>query len=76
MSTKIAQKKLGNKILKTSEGVIRYRNIEYYLYKWIENFDHYLRSAMSYSNAKNLNEFIGKADFNLISENAFNRFKK
>ena len=76
MSTKIAQKKLGNKILKTSEGVIRYRKIEYYLYKWVENFDHYLRSATSYSNAKNLNEFIGKADFNLISENAFNRFKK
>lgn len=76
MSTKIAQKKLGNKNLKTSEGVIRYRKIEYHLYKWIENFDHYLRSAMSYSNARTLTEFIGKADFNLISENAFNRFKK
>ena len=31
---------------------------------------------MSYSDARNLNEFIGKADFELITENAYNRFNK
>lgn len=76
MSTKIAQKKMGKKQLKTSEGVVRKWNVEYTLPQWKENFEHYLRSAMSYSNAKNLKEFIGNADFELITENAFNRFNK
>jgi IMP dehydrogenase/GMP reductase len=76
MSTKLAQKKLGSTKLKTSEGVVRYRKVEYKIFDWVQNFEHYLRSAMSYSNARNLNEFIGKAHFNLITENAFNRFKK
>lgn len=76
MSTKIAQKKLGNDNLKTSEGVVRYRKVEYTLHTWLTNFDHYLRSAMSYSNAKTLDEFIGKADFIHITDNALKRFKK
>jgi hypothetical protein len=48
MSTKIAQKKLGKINLKTSEGVVRYRTVEYSLNSWVENFKHYLMSAMSY----------------------------
>jgi hypothetical protein len=76
MSTKIAQKKMGKKVLKTSEGVVRIQKVEYSLPKWVENFEHYLRSAMSYSNARNLKEFIGKANIILITENAFNRFNK
>jgi len=76
MSTKIAQKKMGKKVLKTSEGVVRIQKVEYTLPKWVENFEHYLRSAMSYSNARNLNEFIGNANMILITENAFNRFNK
>lgn len=76
MSTKTAQKKMGKTNLKTSEGVERKWKVEYKLNQWVENFEHYLRSAMSYSDAKNLEEFIGKADFNLITENAFNRFNK
>ena len=76
MSTKTAQKKMGKKNLKTSEGVERKWKVEYTLPKWQENFEHYLRSAMSYSDARTLKEFIGKADFELITENAFNRFNK
>lgn len=76
MSTKEAQKKLGARKLKTSEGVVRYRNIEYKLHKWHDNFSHYLRSAMSYTNARNLNDFIGQVEYNFISQNALNRFKK
>ena len=78
MSTKIAQKELGDisKKLKTSEGVLRYRNVEYKLSDWIENFDHYLRSAMSYSNASNLHQFIGKVKFEIISQHAYERFNK
>lgn len=78
MSTKVAQKKLGtpDHKLKTSEGVVRFREIEYTLSQWVDNFDHYLRSAMSYSDARMLKDFIGSVNYNLISENAFNRFKK
>lgn len=76
MSTKLAQKKMGNTKLKTSEGVVRYRKVEYTIENWIENFESYLRSAMSYSNARTLDDFIGNAEFELITENAFNRFKK
>jgi GMP reductase len=76
MSTKEAQKALGNDTLKTSEGVVREYEVEYTLSQWVENFDSYLRSAMSYSNANTLENFIGKAEFNLISQNAFNRFNK
>lgn len=76
MSTKEVQKKWGNKILKTSEGIVSYRPVEYTLEGWVENFEHYLRSAMSYSNAKTLEDFVGKAHFNMITTNAFARFNK
>lgn len=76
MSTKIAQKKMGKTKLKTSEGVERFYPIEYTLEKWTENFVDYLKSSMSYSNARNLEEYIGNANYVFITENAFNRFNK
>jgi GMP reductase len=76
MSTKEVQKKWGKEQLTTSEGVIRFRKAEYTLKQWVNNFEDYLRSAMSYSNAKTLNQFIGKAEIIKISDNAYNRFKK
>lgn len=76
MSTKEVQKKWGKTKLTTSEGVVRFRKAEYTLKQWISNFEDYLRSAMSYSNAKSLGQFIGKADIIKISDNAYNRFKK
>jgi GMP reductase len=76
MSTKEVQKKWGKKELTTSEGVVRFRKVEYTLKQWVDNFESYLRSSMSYSNAKTLAQFIGKADIIKISVNAYNRFKK
>jgi IMP dehydrogenase/GMP reductase len=76
MSTKSVQKLLGNKVLTTSEGVTRMNQVEYTLEGWTENFTHYLASAMSYSGAKTLDDFIGKADFVKITQNSFNRFNK
>lgn len=76
MSTKEVQKKWGKKELTTSEGVVRFRRVEYTLQQWVENFEAYLRSAMSYSNAKTLQEFIGYADIIRITNNAYNRFNK
>ena len=76
MSTKEAQKAMGKTDLKTSEGVTRMQPVEYTLSGWTENFKSYLSSAMSYSSAATLQEFIGNAKWNMISTNSLNRFKK
>jgi len=76
MSTKEVQKKWGKEILTTSEGVVRIRKVEYTLAKWVENFEAYLRSAMSYTDARTLDDFIGKAETIRITDNAYNRYKK
>jgi IMP dehydrogenase/GMP reductase len=76
MSTKEVQKKWGSTNLKTSEGVVRFRKVEYRLDKWVENFEDYLRSAMSYTNSKTLKEFIGNVELVEITNNAYKRFNK
>jgi IMP dehydrogenase/GMP reductase len=76
MSTKEAQKAMGKTTFKTSEGVVRYRRVEYQLKGWVENFEHYLRNAMSYTNSSTLNNFIGKVDICQITKNAYDRFNK
>jgi len=76
MSTKSVQKLLGNETLKTSEGVTRMNPVEYTIEGWTENFRHYLASAMSYTGAKTLNDFIGKVDLVQITQHSFNRFNK
>jgi IMP dehydrogenase/GMP reductase len=76
MSTKEVQKKWGNEELKTSEGVVRYREVEYTLEQWVDNFESYLRSAMSYVDAKTLKEFAENSEFINITNNAYHRFKK
>ena len=76
MSTKKAQKELGSDNLKTSEGVERVQEVEYTMSQWVENFTDYLRSAMSYTNSKDLDDFIGKVQTILISESAQNSINK
>jgi GMP reductase len=76
MSTKEAQKAMGKTRFKTSEGVVRYRKVEYHLQGWTENFEHYLRNAMSYSNATTLDEFIGNVEICQITKQAYDRFNK
>lgn len=76
MSTKEVQKTWNRKELKTGEGISKYNKVEYTIDGWCENFIDYLKSAMSYSNSKNLSEFIGKAKWVYISQNSFKRFNK
>jgi IMP dehydrogenase/GMP reductase len=76
MSTKEAQIAMGKTVLKTSEGVTRMQPVEYTISGWVDNFKSYLSSAMSYSNATTLAEFIGKAEWNMITTNSYERFKK
>lgn len=76
MSTKEVQKSWGKEVLTTSEGVVRRNKVEYTIEGWVKNFEDYLKSAMSYSGKKELHQFIGGAQMNLISRNAFKRFDK
>jgi len=75
MSTKEVQKKWNKGKLKTSEGISKTNKVEYTLEQWTENLQDYLKSAMSYTNSKNLEDFK-KSDFILITQNALNRFNK
>ena len=60
MSTKRAQSEMGNKKLKTSEGIEFSQKVEYGLKDFIDNENSYLRSAMSYTNSKTLDEYKDK----------------
>ena len=70
MSTKSAQKDMGATKLKTAEGRTLKLKKEYTLKGWIENFDSYLRSAMSYCDSRDLTEFRQKAICQVMSPNA------
>jgi IMP dehydrogenase/GMP reductase len=76
MSTKEVQKKWGRDKIKTSEGISEIRKVEYTLQGWVENFEHYLKSAMSYTDSKDLSKFIGAVTIDTISNNAYERFNK
>jgi GMP reductase len=76
MSTKEVQKDWGKLNIKTSEGITKYNLVEYTFESWSENFEDYLKSCMSYTNSKNLDEFVGKVKFVEISENSYKRFEK
>jgi IMP dehydrogenase/GMP reductase len=76
MSTKEVQKDWGNRDIKTSEGIVKMQKVEYTVDGWVENFTHYLRTAMSYTNSQNLRDFQVQAEIVQITNNAFNRFNK
>lgn len=75
MSTKKAQVEFGNTELKTAEGIETLVPIKYTLAGWCDNFISYLRSAMSYTNSRNLNEFKN-TQYEQISANSFNAYYK
>lgn len=58
MSTKEAQRNIDkNAKLKTAEGKVFYQKVEYNLAGWAENETDYLRSAMSYTNSRDLEQY-------------------
>jgi GMP reductase len=76
MSTKLIQSELGKEKLTTSEGIKKYNKVEYYLNTWVENFSDYLKSSLSYTNKKDIKDFIGNVNLNLISPASFSRYNK
>jgi IMP dehydrogenase/GMP reductase len=76
MSTKEVQKSWGKSELTTSEGVVKTQQVEYTISGWVNNFESYLKSAMSYTGNDKLPHFIGGVRLNNISVNSFRRFDK
>lgn len=70
MASKKGQIDLNGKKEQISEGTIKTVQVEYTMEKWIERFVHYIRSAMSYTNCRTLQEFKVKPKLILCSGNA------
>lgn len=76
MSTKYAQSLINSEQNKTSEGKMFEVEIKYTLQQWAENMKDYLKSAMSYCDARNLNEFIGEQGLLINSPRAIRAVNK
>lgn len=78
MSTKKAQLIMGKSKdqLKTSEGISIMLPVEYKLATWVDNFKHYLREAMSLTNIRNIENFIGKPVIEHITPSAYFSYYK
>ena len=76
MASADGQKSISGEKTKTAEGLTKYLPVKYTIAGWSDNMISYLKSAMSYTNSKNIYEFIGGPDLiiNSISEiNAVNK---
>lgn len=70
MASADGQKSMNGEKTKTSEGITKWLPVKYTLSGWVDNMISYLRSAMSYTDCKTIESFIGKPDLivNSISE--------
>lgn len=71
MSTKRAQVEMGGKGNKTAEGIGMKVPVKYTVAGWVDNFKSYLKSAMSYTGFKRLEDFIGGPEMRLMSSNSY-----
>lgn len=76
MSTKRAQREMGGKGNKTAEGITTKIPVKYTVAGWIDNFKSYLKSAMSYTGFKNIEEFIGGPICKIQSTNSYTAYFK
>lgn len=68
MSTKKAQQLINpNAKTKTSEGCTKYIKVKETVSQWTDNMISYLKSAMSYTNKRTLNEFRGNVNLMINS---------
>lgn len=74
MASKEGQLALNGEVTHTAEGISKFIPIKYTLPQWTKNMEDYLRSAMSYTNAKTLEQF--KAEIIILSNNTFNSVNK
>jgi IMP dehydrogenase/GMP reductase len=61
---------------KHTEGQVKTVDVEYKLSEWLGDFDHALRSSMSYAGAKRLDQFIGKVNWETMTPVTYNSYMK
>lgn len=84
MSTERAQKlvndaslfKDDNFVPKHTEGQIKEVKVSYKLSEWLGDFEHALRSSMSYAGARLLKEYIGKVNWDTMTPVTYNAYMK
>ena len=76
MSTPKAQIELGGDGSKATEGNETIIPVEYTMKEWVDNFESYLKSAMSYCGKRTLKEFVGNVRTEVMSENSVNSINK
>lgn len=76
MSTPKAQIELGGDGSKATEGNETLIPVEYTMKEWIDNFESYLKSAMSYCGKRTLEEFVGKVKTEVMSGDSVNSINK
>ena len=75
MASKDGQKAISGTATKTAEGIKKPIEVKYNLKQWVDNMTDYLRSAMSYTNSKTLDD-LKKAEVILVSNNTYNSVNK
>lgn len=71
MSTKYAQELINScSTKKTSEGCLKTITVSETIKQWTNNMEAYFKSAMSYTNKRNINEFKGNVDYIINSVNS------
>ena len=76
MSTPKAQIELGGDGSKATEGNETLIPVEYTMEEWIDNFESYLKSAMSYCGKRTLEEFVGNVRTEVMSGDSVNSINK
>lgn len=61
---------------KHSEGQVRFVKIEYPIKNWVNDFEHALRSSMSYAGARTLKDFIGEVEYHYMTPVTYNAYMK
>lgn len=76
MSTRKAQKEFGGGGLKTAEGISTTVSVEYRLSQWVNNFESFLKSAMSYAGKQTILSFIGGVTLMPMTSSAYSSYFK
>ena len=66
--------KVDDFVPKHTEGQVKAVTISYSIAKWLEDFEHALRSAMSYTGAKTLKQFTGNVLWDIMSHSTYNSY--
>ena len=75
MASRAGQIAMKGKKVHTSEGIEKTLHVTYPMGTWVENMTDYLRSAMSYTNSRTLDE-LRQANVILDSQNTYNSVNK